>query len=232
MAFAISRLISVPVDLTSLTCTSRKIPPPTIAIRKLMTAKVRFLKTSTLPSSLPRSRPNSDGLVAIWKGATELRGMPGVYPLKDRNYNCVSLPSPSPPTAALTKQVRQLGDVRRDAPRLVARHQSRRRSPTGLLLEIGVGERLPVVIADDEAGRRSPRRTRAAGSGAASELAGRNVVIRCRSWRPVVSALGRCAIKRPVVADRPQEKAPLDGRQRGFSDRLLTYFTNPSIGVW
>jgi hypothetical protein len=37
-------------------------------------------------------------------------------------------------------------------PGLVASHQSRRRSPSRLLLEIDVGERLPLVIADDEAG--------------------------------------------------------------------------------
>ena len=35
-----------------------------------------------------------------------------------------------------------------------------------------------------------------------------------------VGAPGRCATKR-LVADRRQEKAPLDGGQRGFSDRKL-----------
>ena len=35
-----------------------------------------------------------------------------------------------------------------------------------------------------------------------------------------MGAPGRCATKR-LVADRRQEKAPLDGGQRGFSDRKL-----------
>jgi hypothetical protein len=39
-----------------------------------------------------------------------------------------------------------------DAPRLVAGKQMRRRAPSRLLLEVDVGERLPVVIADDVAG--------------------------------------------------------------------------------
>jgi hypothetical protein len=48
------------------------------------------------------------------------------------------------------QQLRQLGDVYGDAPRLVAGEQVCRRTPSRLLLEIDVGERLPVVIADDE----------------------------------------------------------------------------------
>ena len=52
----------------------------------------------------------------------------------------------------LAQQLRQLGDVHGDAPRFIAGEQLRRRAPTGLLLEIDVGERLPVVIADDVAG--------------------------------------------------------------------------------
>ena len=59
-----------------------------------------------------------------------------------------------------------VGDVDGDAPRLVARHQSRRRSPAGLLLEIDVSQRLAGVILHDEAGVRfldGPRRREAAG---------------------------------------------------------------------
>ena len=40
----------------------------------------------------------------------------------------------------------------RDPSRLVAGEQFRRRSPSGSLLEVDVGEHLPVGVADDEAG--------------------------------------------------------------------------------
>ena len=50
------------------------------------------------------------------------------------------------------QQLRQLGDVDGDAPGLVAGEEMRRRAPAPLLLEIDVGERLPVGVADDEAG--------------------------------------------------------------------------------
>jgi hypothetical protein len=49
------------------------------------------------------------------------------------------------------QQVWQLGNVQRDAPRLVAGEQMRRRAPSRLVLGIDIGERLPVVVADDEA---------------------------------------------------------------------------------
>jgi hypothetical protein len=52
----------------------------------------------------------------------------------------------------MAQQLRQLGDVGGDAPGLVARHQSSRRSACRLLLEIDVGERAAVGVADDEAG--------------------------------------------------------------------------------
>jgi hypothetical protein len=52
------------------------------------------------------------------------------------------------------EQLRQLGDVRRDPPRLIAGQQLRRRSPAGLILEIDVGERLAGVVLHDEAGVR------------------------------------------------------------------------------
>ena len=48
-----------------------------------------------------------------------------------------------------SQQLGQLGDVGGDAPGLVPRHQSRRRSPTRFFLEVHVGERLPVSVADD-----------------------------------------------------------------------------------
>jgi hypothetical protein len=52
-------------------------------------------------------------------------------------------------------QLRQLGDVGGDAPGLVAGWQLGRRAPTGLFLEIDVGERLTGGVADDEAPRSS-----------------------------------------------------------------------------
>ena len=80
----------------------------------------------------------------------------------------------------LAQQLRQLGDVGGDAPGLVAGEQSGRRTPSRLLLEIDVGERLPVGVADDEARRAcAPRRTRAAGSGARSL-----VILTLRGGRP------------------------------------------------
>jgi hypothetical protein len=50
--------------------------------------------------------------------------------------------------------VRQLGDVGGDPPGLVAGEQVCRRAPPRLVLEIDVSERLPVGVADDEAGVR------------------------------------------------------------------------------
>jgi hypothetical protein len=52
----------------------------------------------------------------------------------------------------MLQQFRQLCNVRRDAPGLVAREEVRRRATARLLLKIHVGERLPVGVADDEAG--------------------------------------------------------------------------------
>ena len=48
------------------------------------------------------------------------------------------------------QHLRQLGDVDGDASGLVAGQQLRRRAPTGLFLEIDVGERLLAAVADDE----------------------------------------------------------------------------------
>ena len=58
----------------------------------------------------------------------------------------------APPSFATLQQVRQLHYVRSDPPSLIAREQVRRRSAAGLIFEIDVGERLPVGVADDEAG--------------------------------------------------------------------------------
>jgi hypothetical protein len=49
-------------------------------------------------------------------------------------------------------QPRQLGDVGRDPPRLVAGEQLGRRSPARLVLEIDAGEFLPAAVLQDEAG--------------------------------------------------------------------------------
>jgi hypothetical protein len=73
------------------------------------------------------------------------------------------------------EQLRQLGDVRRDPAGLVPGHQLGCRPPSRLVLEIHIGERVAVVIPDDEAGvglldgpgrravRRSPSRQTAFG---------------------------------------------------------------------
>jgi hypothetical protein len=53
--------------------------------------------------------------------------------------------------SSLALQLRQLGDVGGDAPRLVLSEQLGRGASSRLLLEIDVGERLPVGVADDEA---------------------------------------------------------------------------------
>ena len=50
--------------------------------------------------------------------------------------------------------MRGLSNVGPDPPRLVAGEQLGRRTSFRLLLEIEVGERLPVGVADDEAGVR------------------------------------------------------------------------------
>jgi hypothetical protein len=48
-------------------------------------------------------------------------------------------------------KLRQLGDVHRDAARLIARQKFSSRAPSRLILEIDVGERLSVVVAHHEA---------------------------------------------------------------------------------
>jgi hypothetical protein len=50
------------------------------------------------------------------------------------------------------QQLRQLGDVGRDASRFVAGKQLGGRSPTGLILEIHIRDRLPGAVTDDKAG--------------------------------------------------------------------------------
>jgi hypothetical protein len=55
-------------------------------------------------------------------------------------------------TPRLGQQLGKLGYVRRNASRLIARKQLGRRSPAGVVLEIDVGKRLAVVIADNETG--------------------------------------------------------------------------------
>jgi hypothetical protein len=51
-----------------------------------------------------------------------------------------------------TQQLRQLVDVRSDPPGPVAGKQLGRLAPSRLILEIDIGQRLPVGVADDEAG--------------------------------------------------------------------------------
>jgi hypothetical protein len=53
---------------------------------------------------------------------------------------------------SVSHQPRQLGDVGGDAPRLVAGEQLGRCASPRLLLEVDVGERLPIGVADDKAG--------------------------------------------------------------------------------
>jgi hypothetical protein len=52
----------------------------------------------------------------------------------------------------LLNQPRQLRDIHRDPSRLILAEQLGCRSPAGLILEINVGELLPVVVADNKAG--------------------------------------------------------------------------------
>ena len=52
--------------------------------------------------------------------------------------------------SARAHQLRQLGDVGGDPPGLLAGEQLGRCPPSRLILEIDVGERLPVVVADNE----------------------------------------------------------------------------------
>jgi hypothetical protein len=61
-------------------------------------------------------------------------------------------PSPGAMVMCPSRQLRRLGDVGGDALGLVAGEQLGRRSPSRLILEIDVRERLPVGVADDEAG--------------------------------------------------------------------------------
>ncbi len=48
------------------------------------------------------------------------------------------------------QELRQLGDVRRYAPRFIAGEQIGRSASAGLSLEIHVSQRPPVVVTDDE----------------------------------------------------------------------------------
>jgi hypothetical protein len=48
------------------------------------------------------------------------------------------------------EQIGELGDIHRDPPRLIPRHQSRRGSSPRLVLEIDVGERVTVRVAHDK----------------------------------------------------------------------------------
>jgi len=52
---------------------------------------------------------------------------------------------------ASAHQLRQLGDIHRNPPRLIARHEVRRQAPPGFVLEMDVGERVVVGIADNVA---------------------------------------------------------------------------------
>ncbi len=56
------------------------------------------------------------------------------------------------PSQGGTWRVKAAGEVRRHPPRLVPGEQLRRRAPAGFILEIEIAERLPVRVADDEAG--------------------------------------------------------------------------------
>jgi hypothetical protein len=65
-------------------------------------------------------------------------------------------------------EFRYLSDVGRDPPRFIARKQISGAAPTGLLLEINVGKRLPIEVAHDKARVgffSSPRRRKAERSG-------------------------------------------------------------------
>ena len=52
--------------------------------------------------------------------------------------------SPLGPVKRWCQQLRQLGDIRRDASGFVSGEQMRRRSSAGFVIEIDVGQRLPI----------------------------------------------------------------------------------------
>ena len=61
--------------------------------------------------------------------------------------------APQPdPRSGLAQQFRLLGDVASDPPRVDVGRQVRRGAPAGLLLEVDIGERVAVLVFDDEAG--------------------------------------------------------------------------------
>jgi len=73
------------------------------------------------------------------------------------------------------QQLRQLGNAERDPPGLVAAEQLGSWPPAGFLLEIDIGERLLVAVADDKAGVRclhGPWRREAAGRHKRSQESG------------------------------------------------------------
>ena len=73
-------------------------------------------------------------------------------------FETISTPSLSPVNERVrirprlgTQQLGQAGNVRRDAPCLIAREQTGSRAPAGLILEIDEGQRLLFRVPDDEA---------------------------------------------------------------------------------
>ena len=77
--------------------------------------------------------------------------------------------------ATEARKVPILGEVRRQPPRLVPGEQLGRLAPTRLVLEVETPKRLPVRVADDEAGvvrlMERPGRRKAAGGGHGTLLA-------------------------------------------------------------
>jgi len=124
-------------------------------------------------ASDPENRDAFFALAATWEAAAT--GSRDRLPRRESgqpaNLRSVGRPRVNDPrwTRRLCDELRQLGDVGSDPPRLVPSEQLCRRAPAGLLLEIDVSERQAAVILHDEADVRfldGPRwREAVAGSG-------------------------------------------------------------------
>src|SRR5271169_6355598 len=124
----------------------------------------------TEPTNTKRIYVSSEVLIIARKSKVQLRpcGFPSAIfsaVVMHHSNGRIDFSGSASSCSRLTEQIRQLSDIRRYAPRLIAGEQVRPRSSAGLVLEIDVGELVPVVIPDDEARLRlidGPRRREAA----------------------------------------------------------------------
>jgi hypothetical protein len=118
--------------------TNRHEKRPRAEVRGLVMRR-STLRTERSPSSTER--------LAYRKSERRASGCrPGAMSVRRRQTAL----SPFASRDCLAQQLRKLCDVGCNPPRLVARYQSRRRSPAGLLLEIDIGERLTGLILHNE----------------------------------------------------------------------------------